>query len=48
MEQALMKQIQEKRDLQLFLRFNPVWYRYLSRDPERIKEMDGLMHSRTK
>lgn len=26
--------------LAMFVRYNPVWYRYLSRDPNRINEME--------
>lgn len=26
-------------DLAKFVRYNPIWYRYLSRDPERVYEI---------
>lgn len=26
--------------LAMFVRYNPVWYRYLSREPNRINEME--------
>lgn len=26
--------------LAMFVRYNPIWYRYLSRDPNRINEME--------
>lgn len=26
--------------LAMFVRYNPIWYRYLSREPERINEIE--------
>ncbi|HLS61279.1 MAG TPA: YlbE-like family protein [Virgibacillus sp.] len=29
-------------DQVLFIRYNPVWYRYLSRDPRRVDELPEI------
>lgn len=35
-----MQYLRENPKLAEFVRYNPEWYRYLSRGPERIKEME--------
>ncbi|MFC3040221.1 YlbE-like family protein [Virgibacillus xinjiangensis] len=32
--------LESRPDLLHFIRYNPVWYRYLSRNPQRIREME--------
>lgn len=31
--------LQKQPDLANFVRYNPIWYRYLSRDPQRVYEL---------
>jgi len=31
--------LQKNPDLAVFVRYNPIWYRYLTRDPHRIYEL---------
>ncbi|WP_010097893.1 YlbE-like family protein [Ornithinibacillus scapharcae] len=40
MNQELRQFLTTRPDLINFIRFNPIWYRYLSRDPLRITEME--------
>ncbi|RKQ37376.1 YlbE-like family protein [Oceanobacillus halophilus] len=40
MDSSVYHYLLERPDLQNFVRYNPIWYRYLSRDPSRISEME--------
>lgn len=40
MDQQSIQYLKANPKLATFVRYNPVWYRYLSREPERIKEME--------
>lgn len=39
MDALTYKYLTENPKLLRFVRYNPVWYRYLSRDPQRIREL---------
>lgn len=39
MQQAINNYIRSNPELRSFIRYNPIWYRYLTRDPHRIEEM---------
>lgn len=32
--------LQQNPKLAHFVRFNPIWYRYLTREPERVQELE--------
>lgn len=40
MDQATYQYLQLHPKLAEFVRYNPVWYRYLTRDPKRVYELD--------
>lgn len=40
MNKELYQFLATRPDLINFIRFNPIWYRYLNRDPLRITEME--------
>lgn len=40
MDPITYQHIAKRSDLLQFIRYNPVWYRYLSRDPNLIYEME--------
>lgn len=39
MHPSIYHYIRNQNDLISFLRYNPIWYRYLTRDPHRINDM---------
>lgn len=41
MQPSCYQYLQEQPDLANFVRFNPIWYRHLTRDPSRIAELPG-------
>ncbi|WP_058307002.1 YlbE-like family protein [Gracilibacillus massiliensis] len=40
MEPETYRLIQQREDLWRFIRNNPEWYRYLTREPDRISELE--------
>lgn len=40
MQQNVYDYLKSRPDLIMFVRYNPIWYRYLTRDPERVYELD--------
>lgn len=40
MDPTLYQSLSNRDDLLRFIRYNPIWYRYLSRDPDRLNEME--------
>ncbi|RDW17945.1 YlbE-like family protein [Oceanobacillus chungangensis] len=40
MDQYSYQYISGNRQLANYIRYNPIWYRYLSRDPNRVLEME--------
>ncbi|MFD1038757.1 YlbE-like family protein [Virgibacillus byunsanensis] len=40
MQQSIHDYLITRPDLQRFVRYNPVWYRYLTRDPAMIYKME--------
>ncbi|MGP4106869.1 YlbE-like family protein [Virgibacillus sp. L01] len=40
METSTYQYLQQNPKLANFVRYNPVWYRYLSRDPNRVRELN--------
>lgn len=40
MNLSIKEYLKERPDLIKFLRYNPEWYRYLSRDPNNITDME--------
>lgn len=40
MNKEVYHYVRSRPDLTNFIRFNPIWYRYLSRDPARINEFE--------
>ncbi|MDY0396279.1 YlbE-like family protein [Virgibacillus halophilus] len=50
MDQQLFTSIKSQPEYRQFLRMNPVWYRYLSRDPasfSTFKKESALFHGKT-
>jgi len=41
MNEKVYHYLQANQDLLNFVRHNPIWYRYLSRNPERIYELEN-------
>lgn len=39
MHQTIYQYIKKNEELLTFLRYHPIWYRYLMRDPQRLHEM---------
>lgn len=39
MDKDLITFFQKNPDLAEFVRYNPIWYRYLMRDPSRVQEL---------
>ncbi|AVQ98936.1 YlbE-like family protein [Oceanobacillus sp. M65] len=39
MDKTCLLYLEENPQIARFVRYNPVWYRYLSRDPSRISEL---------
>lgn len=37
---SVYRYLKANKQLRLFVRYNPVWYRYLSRNPHRINELE--------
>jgi hypothetical protein len=40
MDPTLYQYLSNRDDLLRFIRYNPIWYRYLSRDPNLLNEME--------
>ncbi|MBP1950632.1 YlbE-like family protein [Virgibacillus litoralis] len=40
MQTSTHQYLQQNPKLANFVRYNPAWYRYLSRDPSRVKELE--------
>jgi len=40
MQSFCYQYLQENPDLLQFVRYNPIWYRYLTRDPNRLSELE--------
>lgn len=40
MDLSVYRYLKLNKDLRLFMRYHPMWYRYLSRDPDRIRELE--------
>ncbi|WNF35580.1 YlbE-like family protein [Bacillaceae bacterium IKA-2] len=40
MRQEIQLYLSQRRDVKQFVRNNPQWYRYLSRNPQSISELD--------
>ncbi|WP_047984578.1 YlbE-like family protein [Ornithinibacillus californiensis] len=40
MNKELSHFLESRPDLKNFIRYNPIWYRYLTRDPSRISEIE--------
>ncbi|WP_407268101.1 YlbE-like family protein [Radiobacillus sp. PE A8.2] len=40
MQPSINQYLQEREDLRRFIRSNPEWYRYLSRNPDHITAME--------
>ncbi|RLL45216.1 hypothetical protein D8M04_10175 [Oceanobacillus piezotolerans] len=40
MDKQVQEYLAKNPSLANFIRYNPVWYRYLTRDPSSIKEME--------
>ncbi|MFA1818683.1 YlbE-like family protein [Virgibacillus oceani] len=40
MDEYTYRYLTNNPSLARFVRYNPMWYRYLSRDPEKIREID--------
>lgn len=39
MNSSIFQQLQSQPDLIKFVRYNPMWYRFLTRDPQKIKDL---------
>lgn len=40
MQTSTYQYLQQNPKLANFVRYNPMWYRYLSRDPDRVSELN--------
>ncbi|HLR66037.1 YlbE-like family protein [Virgibacillus alimentarius] len=40
MHEVSYSYLQNHPELLVFVRYNPVWYRYLSRDPNKLEELE--------
>lgn len=40
MDPTIYQYVSKREELIRFIRYNPIWYRYLTRDPSRIHEME--------
>ncbi len=41
MRQELQVYIQQRPEMKQFIRHNPMWYRYLSRDPQLLTQLEN-------
>lgn len=40
MDPSVLQYLEKNESLLFFVRYHPIWYRYLSRDPDRIQELE--------
>ncbi|GAA0445961.1 YlbE-like family protein [Lentibacillus halophilus] len=45
MQTSVQQFLQQNPRLAHFVRFNPIWYRYLTRDPTRVAELEKVSKS---
>lgn len=41
MRKEMQEYLKQRQDLKQFIRHNPIWYRYLSRDPQSLSQLEN-------